>query len=327
MKTFILACLFILASVAPAFALEKSSVTIGGEVRDFYVHIPPNISDDKLLPAVIMLHGGGGNAANAEQQTNFDAVADKYGFMAVYPEGNGAMIKKSIRTWNAGLCCGGAVRSNADDVGFISAIIDALVRDFGADKKRIYATGHSNGAMMSYRLACELSDKIAAIAPNSGQRVFADCHPKRHVPVLHIHGTADPCALYNGGQQCGGCFTKALGLGLPMSGDQWACRPVPDVVAEHAQMNGCSMETDVVMKTGAVTCRAFRCPADGATVLCSIAGAGHSWPGTSDSGPTICAAKPDRPICKKFSGTTGNRNSDIDASDVIWNFFKNQHLP
>lgn len=327
MKKILLAGLFMLFWSLPALANEKASVSIGGGTRDFYVHIPPGAGDDRLLPAVIVLHGGGGNAANAERQTNMDAIADKYGFMAVYPEGNGAMIKKEIRTWNAGLCCGGAVRSKADDVGFISAVIEALVKDFGADRKRIYATGHSNGAMMSYRLACQLSGKIAAIAPNSGQRVFDDCHPKRHVPLLHIHGTADPCALYNGGGKCGGCFAKALGFGVSMPGDQWPCRPVPDVVAEHAAMNGCTSDTAVVLQKGAVTCRSYHCPADGATELCTIEGAGHAWPGKTDNGPNICTTDPSKSICAKYHATTGGRNADIDASDLMWNFFKDQHLP
>lgn len=327
MKRIIAVFLFLFMAAQPALAEEKSSVLMGDTTRDFYVHVPPQAAAGKMLPVVIALHGGGGNALQFAQQTGLDAVADKYGFLAVYPEGTGAFIRQSIRTWNAGRCCGGAARGKIDDVGFISAVIDKLVAEYNADPKRVYATGHSNGAMMSYRLACQLSSKIAAIAPNSGQRVFDDCHPARHVPVLHLHGTADPCALYNGGDKCGGCFGRALGMSALMPGDTWSCRPVPDVVRDHASLNGCGDKTTIVFQKGAVTCRRYDCPADGATELCTIEGAGHAWPGLSDNGPALCAKKPDAGICAKYHATTGGRNTDIDGGDFVWNFFKDQHLP
>ena len=280
-----------------------------GQKREFEVHIPDAMTGQKNLPVVILLHGGGGNAAQFRSQTDMDAIADENGFMAVYPEGTAGLIG-NFRTWNAGRCCGTAAKKNIDDVAFISAMIDALVKKYTIDKRRVYATGHSNGAMMSYRLACELSDKIAAIAPNSGQRVFDDCHPKRAVAILHIHGTADPCALYNGGEQCGGCFSKAIGMSLP--NDHWACSPVREIVKSHAMINGCSDKTETVFTKGAVTCESYKeCPANGAIELCSIEGEGHSWPGGSNS----------------RLKTTGPGNNDINAGAFMWQFFKKFHLP
>ena len=283
----------------PAFAADYTDSV---QHREFEVHIPDTVAGQENLPVVIAMHGGGGNAAQFRKQTGFDAIADRNGFMVVYPEGTGALIG-NMRTWNAGRCCGTAVKKNVDDVGFISAMIDKLAQKYGIDRTRVYATGHSNGAMMSYRLACELADKIAAIAPNSGQRVFDDCHPTHPVAVLHIHGTADPCALYNGGAQCGGCFSKALGIQLP--NDTWACEPVKLNVKSYATLNGCSAETETVFTKGAVTCERYKgCLS--AVELCSIAGEGHSWPGGANG----------------RLKTTGPGNNDINAGEFMWEFFK-----
>ncbi|MBU6476196.1 MAG: hypothetical protein KGQ70_09540, partial [Alphaproteobacteria bacterium] len=184
----------------------------------------------------------------------------------------------------------------------------------------------SNGAMMAYRLACQLSDKIAAIAPVSGQRVFDDCRPKRPVAVLHIHGTADPCALYNGGKACGGCFSQIFGFHLP--GDTWACAPVPDAVRAEAQINGCAMKTRVVFAKGAVTCVRYEgCPANAPVELCSIKGEGHRWPGATDTGPPACKTHPDRRICSRYAEIVGPASGDIDGSAFIWDFFRHYHLP
>lgn len=293
--------------------------------RDFQLHVPATAEGRKNIPVVIALHGGGGHAAQFREQTGLDAIADANGFMVVYPEGTKSIIG-NFRTWNAGPCCGKAAKQNVDDVAFIAALIDVLVQKYGADRTRVYATGHSNGAMMSWRLACELSDRIAAIAPNAGQRILEDCHPARAVPVLHIHGTADPCALYNGGAQCGGCFSEALGLRLP--GDKWACPPVKDVVAAQAKMNGCGAETETVFTKGAVTCTRYKgCPAQGVVELCSIQDAGHRWPGSADIGPASCHDNPAAKKCQRYATIVGPGSADIDAGALMWDFFKQFHLP
>lgn len=288
--------------------------------RSFFVHIPDAIAGQKNLPVVIALHGGGGNAAQFRSQTGLDEIADRNGFIVVYPNGTAGLLG-NFRTWNAGRCCGTAVKNNIDDVGFISDVIDVLAKKYAIDRQRVYATGHSNGAMMSYRLACELSDKIAAIAPNSGQRVFDNCHPTHSVAVLHIHGTADPCALYNGGKQCGGCFSQVLGLHLP--NDTWACAPVKESVASYAALNGCSAETKVVFTKGAVICERYQdCPGNAPVELCSIKGAGHRWPGSTDIGPSACKQDRSRRICARYAETVGPANDDIDAGEFMWRFFK-----
>lgn len=319
--------LFFILLPRTGFAADfNHNIDVKKSSRGFIIHVPDDLKGRKDVPVVIVMHGGGGNADGMRKQTGMDAVADKNGFIAVYPEGTGGLLSGKMRTWNAGACCGAAARKKTDDVAFISRMIDFLVSDYAADASRIYATGHSNGSQMSYRLACELPDKVAAVATNAGQRVLDTCKPKRPVAVLHLHGVQDPCALYNGGDACGGCYADVLGLDLP--GDKWTCRPVRDVVREHALMNGCKDITEIVFSKGAVTCEAFTgCPKDAMVELCSIEGAGHMWAGKNDRGPAVCAAKPDKKICKTYRNAVGPQNADIDASQFIWDFFKDIRLP
>ncbi|HYD19015.1 MAG TPA: PHB depolymerase family esterase [Patescibacteria group bacterium] len=286
------------------------------------MHVPKDLEGKPGLPVMMVLHGGGGNAKGMQVMTGMDGVADKNGFIAVYPEGYGSPMIDSMRTWNAGTCCGAAVRKDVDDVGYIGAVIDALSSTYKIDTRRVYATGHSNGAMMSYRLACEMSDRIAAIAPNAGQRGFSPCNLKRPVPVMHIHGTEDPCALYGGGDKCGGCFSRFLGIG----NDNWPCKSVPQTVQETAEMNGCGKEAEVTFSKGAVSCESFACPQNAAVQLCAINGAGHIWAGKHDRGPAVCAEDPDKKICTRYREIVGPPNADIDAGQLAWDFVKQFRL-
>ena len=223
------------------------------------------------------------------------------------------------------------MENNSDDVGFISQMIDAMAQNYNIDTKRVYATGHSNGSMMAYRLACELSDKITAIAPNAGQSVIEGCKQSRPVPILHFHGTADKCALYNGGSECGGCFASMMGgLGRFMKHDTWACDPVPESLAAHAKVNGCSAETKIIFTQGDTICERWQgCPAGASVTLCTMNGAGHTWARTNagETGGKFCADKPDSKFCSKMQETVGPPNYDFDASELMWKFFSQYVLP
>ena len=185
--------------------------------RPYTVHLPPSYDGIQLHPVVIDLHGGGGNKKtarlsscpnqNPKSPACLDRVADCEGFMVVYPDGTFEPSKdKQIRTFNAGGGADGnvcmsdyACETNIDDVRFFSDLLDALEANYRIDPTRVYVTGLSNGAAMSHRLACELSDRIAAIASIAGGNQFStvrDCTPVRSVPVLEIHGTADRCVPY-----------------------------------------------------------------------------------------------------------------------------------
>ena len=180
------------ALAAPAFALAPGNHAIelrhSGLERRYVIHVPPALRE---RPAVVLnLHGGGGNALAHQQYVRMDLVADREGFLVVYPDGTGP-IRGRLLTWNAGTCCGVA---QADDVGFVRAVLDDLAGRIAYDASRVYATGLSNGAMMSYRLAAELSDRIAAIAPVAGSMVLLRFSAQRPVPVMHIHSVDDPRA-------------------------------------------------------------------------------------------------------------------------------------
>ena len=163
---------FLLGMLAP-LALHAAgsiiSVTVrhDGLKRTALVRVPGQVAERRPLPVVLNFHGGAGNAVGQQRYVHMDAIADREGFIVVYPNGTG-VLEDRLLAWNAGTCCGMAAREETDDVGYVRALLDELARRLPVDSARVYATGLSNGAMMSYRLAAELSDRIAAIAPVAG---------------------------------------------------------------------------------------------------------------------------------------------------------------
>lgn len=171
-------------------------LTVNGEARSAFISLPDHPETGKIWPLVIGFHGGGGNAEGYMRQSHLPEKALRAGFVAACPEGTPFI--GNHRVWNSGpeyvRATGGV-----DDVAFVRALIDAVAARIPIDRKRVYATGFSNGAQFSYRLALELSDEIAAIAPMSGALSADGAHPGRPVPVLHFHGTADSVYPLEGG--------------------------------------------------------------------------------------------------------------------------------
>ncbi|NND65587.1 MAG: hypothetical protein HKM24_06450, partial [Gammaproteobacteria bacterium] len=193
---------------------KQRSLIHQGRKRFYRVYVPPVYSDDYLFPVVFYLHGGGGNELNAEKM-GLTKIADKYQFILVSPAGTGASNRLPFYVWNAGVwgegeCCGYAYEKKIDDVGFIRKILAEMKASYRIDKKSIYATGISNGGMMSYRLACEMSDVFAAIAPVAPPAVPEPCSPQP-ISVMHVIGDKDPCVKIEGGK-VGGCLAKAMGM-------------------------------------------------------------------------------------------------------------------
>jgi polyhydroxybutyrate depolymerase len=164
---------------------------VDGLERSYIYHVPRNYSAQKATPLILVIHGGGSSAYSFLNITHFNRQAEKSGFIAVYPNGVGDLVEHNL-TWNAGDCCGYAQEQASADVEFIRLLLDDVGRLVNIDPQRIYATGMSNGAMFTYRLACDLSDRIAAIAPVSGTHRAENCAPSRPVSILQISGTADP---------------------------------------------------------------------------------------------------------------------------------------
>lgn len=315
------ALLFCPISTAWSENFLKITLKVDGRDRDAYLHVPKNVNTDPgLLPAVIVLHGGGGNAMNAERTTMMSWVSDKNRFLLVYPEGMKASVVGGS-AWNAGGCCANPMKNNVDDVKFISTLIDELRSKFRVDRKRVYVTGFSNGAQMSYRLACELSEKIAAIAPVGAQRVFEPCAMRTPVGILHIHGTQDPCALYHGGE-CGGCLASFLGFSSRAK--TWKCPDVESDIETLSKLKGCKGPQGEYLNKGQVFCGEYgECEGDSPLILCKVEGGGHSWPGGT-TGTKFCASRPNGHLCRTYRERAGPQNQDIVASEVIWEFFKNQ---
>lgn len=194
-KLILLISLFFVLNVSYA---QYDSIPFGGYDRTFLVHLPAGYTGTTDLPLIVAMHGGFGNANSMEFISELSIKADAEQFIVVYPEGiKGGVLNAS--SWNAGWCCGYASSSNVDDVGFIDALLDTLINLYSIDTNRIYATGMSNGGFMSYRLACELSDRIAAIAPVAASMSMVSCYPVRPVPVIDFHSYLDTHVPYYGG--------------------------------------------------------------------------------------------------------------------------------
>ena len=311
--------LFVFLLSNQAFAAEKEhKFDFEGYERRFVVYTPPLYRKNHKMPVVMVLHGGGGNLEGS-RNVGMEEVADKYGFITVYPEGIG---KGKFHVWNGGRCCGQAYEENVNDVGYFSKLIDILKKNYAIDEKRIYSTGISNGAQMSYRLSCELSDKIAAIAPIGAQNMIENCKPKRAVPTLHFHGTDDRCALYEGGEACGGCFADFFrSFGIPMSRKTWACKPVEETIDIRVSAFSCKSKESVYYKRGDVTCKRWEGCKNGAEVeLCTVYGGGHTWPGSKKSIPA-CEKRPKGLVCKRWTDGIGTTTQNINANEAMWAFF------
>ncbi|GAA4612188.1 PHB depolymerase family esterase [Actinoallomurus liliacearum] len=230
--------------------------------REYLVHVPPGLARQNFrsgrparpLPVVLALHGGADNMTGFEKKTGFDALADRHGFLAVYPDG-------FAFTWNAGDCCAPARLAHIDDVGFLNKLIDHLTGVGLADPKRVYVTGFSNGAGMAYRFACESAGKVAAIGAVSGALAMT-CHPARPVSVMVWHGTADHNVPYDGG-------------GHRDFNDSRPFPPVGKAVDFWRRTDHLSP----LRADGAAGCHSTG-HGDGGVevVLCTVAGGGHQWP-------------------------------------------------
>jgi polyhydroxybutyrate depolymerase len=303
----------------------ETLVTPDGRTRRYRVHRPPAHDGERRLPVVLVFHGGGGDVPGMVATTGMDAVADAHGFYAVYPEGTGrTVLGKHFGTWNAGACCGSARADGVDDVGFVSRLLDALAEDLPIDTRRVYATGISNGGFMASRLACELSDRIAAIAPVAGATAPADCAPRRPVPVLIFHGRADACVPIDGGERCGGCFTEALEeLGVePRAEDFFPCDAVEAAAERWRTHARCGPDAETIPVGTDTECRRWSACSEGAAVeVCASRAAGHTWPGSQYG----CDMR--RRSCLVYIEKVGPIATGVAASERIARFFLDHPRP
>jgi len=274
------------------------SVSISDLKRFYKIHIPKKYSTGQPMPLLLALHGGGGDMSIQATEDYYHQISksESRGFIVVFPNGPSAFASGKLATWNAGLCCGYARDNKIDDVAFLKEVIAKTRRQLSIDSQRIFATGMSNGAMMAYRLACELPDTIRAIAAVAGTDNTSTCEPKKPISILHIHAKNDGHVLYTGG------------AGKHAFKDRSAIteyRSVPSTIERWRILNKCEARTERVLEAKAVYCDRHPDCADGTRLqLCVTEDGGHSWPGGS-----------------KVRMTGDKPSMAISANDVMWAFF------
>ncbi|GEM_PF-5034667 len=297
-----------------------------GRIRRYKVHVPESYDMNKETPLIIAFHGGGGNADSAVDYFELNSKSDEEGFIIAYPEGTGNSFGgKLFASWNPGECCG---TDGVNDTGFISEMLEKLQEKFNIDENRIFLTGASNGAQMAYRVACDMPDKIAAIAPALSLLPLEECNASKPFPVMHFEGTEDNCSPYEGGEVCGVCLQKFFrSIGIRIKSYAWKCPAVLDFIEDLRKMNGCSNQTEITYSNGNAICITYKECLDNADVtLCTINGLGHSWPGKKTYEIDACRTRPNGYVCRRWKEAIGPLDSDIIANDAIWEFFKKHPL-
>jgi len=250
------------------------------------------------------LHGYSEGADVHKQMSGLGAFGDAHGFVTVIPQGQGPVAR-----WDTTL--------GSTDLKFLGQVLDATEHQLCIDTNRVYVTGLSNGAFMTSAMACQYSDRIAAVAPVAGVRNIAGCKPTRSVPIVAFHGTADGFVSYDGG-----LGQKALDLPAPdgsgkklrdtltqaqIDAQRNPKDSIPSIMAAWAKRNGCKAGDTETPVTADVTRLAWSCPADGATELYRVTGGGHAWPGSSFS--------------TAVESVVGHTTMSIDADEIMWKFF------
>jgi len=266
--------LFALSFTIQSFSQIQESFEFEGIERTYILHTPPGYDGETPQSLVINMHGLGSNAAQQQFYSEFNKVADTAEIIVAYPNG----VNNQWNVYSDG---------GVNDVGFISALIDTISASYTIDSKRVYATGMSMGGFMSHRLACQLEDKIAAIASVTGVLAYAQCSPERAFPVLQIHGTADSTVPYSL---------------VPFTMGFW--------IGENNCLDTTTIELpDIDPEDNSTVTKSIYSPCDEnvEVILYTVNGGGHTWPGA--------------PI------DIGGTNYDIEASVEIWDFFRQYTLP
>lgn len=277
----------------PADAVEeRRTVEVAGEDRSYLLYVPAALPADEPPPVVLFLHGGVGSGEQLADTADVREHAEHDGYVAVLPDGS-TNEQGRFRTWNAGRCCGPAAEQDVDDVAFLGAVLDEVEADLGADPDRLFVAGHSNGAMMANRLACERRGRVAAIAVVAGS-LEVPCDDAAPTSVLYLHGDADTNHPLEGGvgedSVAGVAFTS-----------------VQDSVERWVQVDGCATGPHVTRDGDVTTSTWSDCLEQTAVELQVLHGAAHPWPGG-----------------ERTSFRSDEPSGAIDATEAVWDFFE-QH--
>ncbi len=285
---------------------DKGGDTKGGGLRELQVqgrkvlvHLPAGYDVSRPAPLVLAFHGGGGHAEYMadDEKYGLQKKADAAGFVVAFPNGYSKLPGGKFATWNAGGCCGDARDRQVDDVGFARAVVAAIQGRYSIDATRVFATGMSNGGMLSHRLACEAADVFRAVASVAGTDATAICTPSKPISVLHIHARDDDHVLFNGGAGPGAFRDESKVM---------AFTSVPETIARWVQRDRCAAPAQRTLDKPGAYCEVYNGCAGGASVqLCVTDTGGHSWPGAD----SVRRGKP-------------GASQALDADDVIWRFFE-----
>ena len=284
---------FLLACATAHAAVTEHFIEHDGMKRRYVVYAPAGAPAERRA-ALILFHGGGGHAEQVARSTHMNAVADRHGFLAVYPDGTSA--GSPLLTWNAGRCCGYAARRKVDDVGFAKKLVAELVREQHVDPARVFVAGHSNGAMLAYRFAAEASGLVAAAGIVAGSLEVDGPAPARPVPLVVFHGLEDQNVLWEGGKG-----SNQL--------DPAPHRSIPETLAFWRRANRCAAAPARTERGPEYVLERYE-PAAGQAgapiVLYKLPGGGHAWPGGEPGARFLNLG----PLVKS-----------VDASELMWQFF------
>lgn len=278
------------------------SIPHQGLTRMYRIHVPPSYNPATPAPLIFAFHGGGGDMEYMARDEYYGLIskADQTGYVIVFPNGSSHFKSGKLATWNAGECCGGARDNNVDDIGFVKQMVANITHQMNINPDKIYATGMSNGGMMAYRIACELSGTFKAVASVTGTDNVPGCRPNNPVSVLHIHAQNDTHVLFNGGAG------KDVFKDETMVTDFTS---VPDTFRMWKERNSCTGQPARVLDVEGAYCDLYSSCSDGSQVkLCVTETGGHSWPGGNKPGGRKQMKK--EPTSKAIS-----------ANDEIWAFF------
>jgi len=272
--------IFLFCNAQNILSQERKSFEFEGLERHFLVEVPEKMYGESGYPIVVALHGFTQSARRISNYSGFMEMASEEGFIAVFPQGIQA-------SWNFGINL-----NEVDDVAFLSSMLDSLEKWYPVDSERIYFCGFSNGAFMSFEMACHMSHRIAAIASvggSMGRSQILDCEPEYPVGIMMVHGNDDRVILFEG--------------------QSWV-KPVEEVTDHWVLQNGCNMMRDTIETfsndQGEISIKRMTnspCADQTEVELWKVYGGGHTWPGS-----------------RAHSGS-GRTNRDIDASEKIWQFF------
>lgn len=289
----------------------RFGITSENRHREFALFVPSKYEKSNPLPLVVMLHGMGGTAANAINETHWSVRAEVDSFIVAYPEATRPdpsappSLRKNPQAWNDGSGRFHASEEHIDDVGFIAKMLDRIESDYSIDPKRIFVTGFSNGASMTFRIGAELTARIAAIAPSAGACWTKELKLTESISVCYVTGDADKLNPMDGG------FPKLAWGGKAQGGKEKP--PVQDTIDKWVNALGCTSMPVIDTEQDGVRTRRYESGVNGAEVkYITVEGLGHHWAGGTNQAPEFLV---------------GKHSKKLNATDVIWAFFLSHPKP